>query len=564
MIFFLLLWKITGFYYVANDDITMHKLAAGTITGEPDAHLVFCSYLFGLMTSALFRLVPGIDWYGLLFIASIFLCFCLILSRSVEVLKAKKSLLPGGIEAAFLLFLLYTDSLMLFQFTVVAGILASTALFRLMSSRADKGIRDIGLAWLLLFLAGALRAKVFFMTLPLFVFTLIWKLMELLKDERPFFERTAWKERWEKHGRTLKGILAVSAVGILLFAGMRFMERKAYSAEPWKSYSEYKHARSLITDYYHWPEYEGNEAFWSSLGVSKEAHECISMYGMLPELDGEKIVRIAEYAGQQSTDQRKPGEKLSSMGELLLRSALSGECRVQHILLFLMLLMLLYRIVTEKTYKRWLILGGVMIQAAILLYLLYKERMPARIQMIYDYQLVLWGAGILMGEEKKKSRFPRLRYCLEAAVGCFLLFTALSQFKTELDVYHVNMNEYQEAASYIGSEAEKLFVLTPGTVSTLKKFTFREKDANLNTIGTTGWSVYSPWQEQRLLRLGLERDKHYLLYPDVYLLTKDLSRADKVNTYFRSKDLIDEDYQICDSFELSDGSLLYTLKWTEK
>ena len=139
LLLFIILYKSVGLYYAINDDTTMQKLAAGSITGSPDGHLVFIKYVLGAVLAGLFSVFPGIDWYGIAMTGLMFLCFFLIIMRILYLAGKRKNRAAACItSSAGILAALYllADSLILFQFTLVAGMLGATALFYLASSDA--------------------------------------------------------------------------------------------------------------------------------------------------------------------------------------------------------------------------------------------------------------------------------------------------------------------------------------------------------------------------------------------------------------------------------------------
>ena len=58
-IYFVAVYQNIPFIYDINDDVAMRNVAAGVITGTPDAHLIHIKYLLGLLISGMYRLVPG-------------------------------------------------------------------------------------------------------------------------------------------------------------------------------------------------------------------------------------------------------------------------------------------------------------------------------------------------------------------------------------------------------------------------------------------------------------------------------------------------------------------------
>ena len=50
-LYFVVVYQKIPFIYDINDDVAMRNVAAGVITGEPDAHLIFVKYILGLVIS---------------------------------------------------------------------------------------------------------------------------------------------------------------------------------------------------------------------------------------------------------------------------------------------------------------------------------------------------------------------------------------------------------------------------------------------------------------------------------------------------------------------------------
>lgn len=128
-LWFFFVYKTVPFIYDINDDVAMRNVAAGVITGSPDAHLLHMKYLLGLWISGLYRLAPGLDWYGLTLIGVVLLSFALCLYRG---LVAEKGILWKIIYTTAVLLLmtaLGTQHVSAFQWTTAAGIAGAAAFF---------------------------------------------------------------------------------------------------------------------------------------------------------------------------------------------------------------------------------------------------------------------------------------------------------------------------------------------------------------------------------------------------------------------------------------------------
>ena len=52
-IYFVFVYQNIPFIYDINDDVAMRNVAAGVITGSPDAHLLHIKYILGLVIAGL-------------------------------------------------------------------------------------------------------------------------------------------------------------------------------------------------------------------------------------------------------------------------------------------------------------------------------------------------------------------------------------------------------------------------------------------------------------------------------------------------------------------------------
>ena len=169
-IWFVIVYQKIPFIYDINDDVAMRNVAAGVITGTPDAHLLHIKYLLGLFISGLYRLLPGLDWYGIGLTGILLFAAALILYRG---LSAEQGI--GWKTAYVVLFLLLLTCLGLlhvtaFQWTTVAGIAGASGiyLFYTAGEREDLVLYlEEGLAVLMILISLLIRDDVFLMMLPI-------------------------------------------------------------------------------------------------------------------------------------------------------------------------------------------------------------------------------------------------------------------------------------------------------------------------------------------------------------------------------------------------------------
>ena len=560
---YFILYKSTGLYYAINDDMTMQTIASGSAMGTPDGHLVFISYTFGSVIAGLFRLVPGVDWYGLVFQGCLFLCCFLIVQRMFALTAGKANRLAGRVTGLILVILLLAYFIIFFQFTVVAGVLCATAVFLLASSTGRLKLPELIGAWLLMQLGWMIRRKVMLMTLPLFALVLFFKIIAQLQEgKNPTKGMTVWLERIRENRRQLLKILLVAVIGTVSVVTIRQFDKAAYSDPVWSKYNSYIHARSQIMDYYKWPAYEGNEAFWESMGVSKEEHEVlINMYGILPDINEEKIAEIAEYARKLYLQKTGITDRISKMADTFIAAAGAQKCLVPNILLLITLVTLAVRAVRGDRWTRIRIAAGVLAEAAILVYLLYQGRMPTRIIIIYDLQCILAVLGFRLADPDDGEKHRTGCRIVMLAACAALLVPAVIQIDNEWVSYHNKMELYKMQVSYINKHQDRIFVTPTNTIATVKQFTLRNKAIRLKTLGTYGWSVYSPWNEKKYRDLGLNRNSQILLEPGVYWLTASGKHQKMLNAYFLSEGLIEEEYITVEKMRMPQKKNLLCLQW---
>lgn len=168
---FSVLLLISHVTYDTNDDCTIVSIAAGYLTGEPDAATVFTSYGYGLLLSALYRFIPTLPWHALLLLLlnamaqTALLAGCLSLCAHGG-LKMRYGFLMFG---ALWLGVLMRYSVQL-QFSATAGLLfaAGVLLFALpdtgVGHRARRGRQCVAAGFFLL--CFALRPYVALMLAP--------------------------------------------------------------------------------------------------------------------------------------------------------------------------------------------------------------------------------------------------------------------------------------------------------------------------------------------------------------------------------------------------------------
>lgn len=336
-------------------------------------------------------------------------------------------------------------------------------------------------------------------------------------------------------------MIAVTVAGLVVFFSLDYFRKEAYAENPWKDYSTYIHARSLIMDYYRWPAYGGNEDFWESLNISKEEYDCLNMYGVLPDMNAGKIIEISKFA--EDTYHITLENHLKSCRDLLFAAAQSESCRIANIVLLMSAIVLINIFVRSDKIGRVAIALCVAVVIAELAYLLWRGRFPSRILFCVDWMCISAICGICLKNSAVGRNISRVVYKL-FLISCFsLLFLSIPKMRSSVENYKRNLGLYKEEISYVEEYPDRFFVVLTNTFITCKQFTVHDIDLGMeNTTGTYGWSTFSPWNEKKLKENGIGRENNMFLQDIVYMMTVDLTNADKLNKYFKSEGYIDGDY----------------------
>ena len=563
---FLACYKYVGFYYEINDDISMQAIASGKSFGYPDAHLTFIQYPLGVLISFLFKVFPGTDWYGLFMIGAIMLCCIIIVLRVVKLLNHKKNRLLGMILCGLILVVFGFDNMIFFQFTTVSGILASAALFLLITEQDGKFSASKVLIVGLFCLSLCVRKKVFLMFAPASLLCVLIRIVREAEDNNLGSLKSKCRSSITKN----RAFLLICFILFVLYFLVSFINKQAYSNHEWQEYFLFRTYRSNIVDYDGFPPFVGNQMYYRTLGINEEEQACLStFFGVLPDIDSEKLKYI--YSLNKANENKsftgivcKAVSVLKSVLEL--KSGLYWKLGLWVSVIFA----LLYTPSQVIRSSKVPILFYSILQLGIFVYLLINGRFPARVFFVFCIECVTIVFGFFLKALSKNSLFQEKHVeqnskVLGFAVAVMIAFSISSVYSTISSVgsYNSGIEKYQEYIALVNSNPERFYIVPTGTVSTKKQFFVNNYNPKANAIGTAGWSSKSPWQYKLLKSNGIDVDKEYLLQDGVYMLTKNLVPADKLTNYYLSEGLIHESYEIVEVREMPASGYYYVLKWNK-
>lgn len=279
------------YYFDLNDDVVMKDILAGVYTGEPESRNIQMLYPMSLLISLFYRVFPQAPVYGIFLCGCQFVCLYLIVRRSLCFRENTVSkLLLAGLEG-LVMTVLFLKHFIFIQYTVTCALLAGTAAFLFVTSKAEPSAGKFikkNLCSIVLVIAGfGIRSEMLLLALP--------------------FIGAAGIYRWslEGHGKavlfsaanTVKylGVIGSILAGIVLLYAVN---DAAYSGRSWRSFTDYFDSRTELYDFQGIPPYDGNEKLYERLGITRAEQDMLFErynFGMDDTLDAGILNAMAEY-----------------------------------------------------------------------------------------------------------------------------------------------------------------------------------------------------------------------------------------------------------------------------
>jgi hypothetical protein len=274
------------FYYDLNDDTMIKDIISGAYTGTPSGYSIQMLYPVSWFIALLYRAIPSLPWYGL------FLCTCqfgvivLIAWRLMAIIGTK-----AGKVFSLLTILVIADGLLIrelvaVQYTITSAFCMVGAVFLFATSdrggKAADFIRRNICSVLLLILSFMIRSKMCLMLLP---FLLLVGIMKWYTEDKIF---TA---------HNFKKYLVILAMAFVGMMAVYSIDKLAYNGSEWSSFRTFFEARTNLYDFYELPDYDGNEEFYDSIGLSRESYTLLENYnfGLDESIDSWMLKSISDY-----------------------------------------------------------------------------------------------------------------------------------------------------------------------------------------------------------------------------------------------------------------------------
>ena len=259
----LITWGIVAvgfdFFYDLNDDVLIKDILSGAYTGTPSGYNNQMMYPISVLIAGLYSLIPSVPWYGIMLMGGLDACVTVIVYRMLFYVKNTWLKLAISVSAVVFMLGVYLDELTNMTYTVVSAMLATAACVWVLTDN-NLRLRDNIVPIVLCIISFNIRSEMFLLMCPyMAAVALIKFIFDLSK----------------KTLRNLSEIAVVILAGIVITF---LIDTIAYSGSEWREYRRLFDARTEVYDFTGIPEYDTNEDFYESEGITKEQWQLLVDY----------------------------------------------------------------------------------------------------------------------------------------------------------------------------------------------------------------------------------------------------------------------------------------------
>ena len=521
----------SGFVFSSNDDAMLRNIANGTYTGTPEAHLVYISYVGGLIFKGLYSLIPAVPWYDLIMIGLHCLSWVCIIVKAGSLFTKKRHQTPVMILACLFLIFLDIRFFAMHQYTILAGVICGAAIFLLASGERDKapGRSESFTIGFLMTAAFILRRQVFLMALP-------FGLMLVLR-----FVISNYKSNIKEVRRML--ILAGS---ILALAGAVFLtDRLAYSSPEWKEFNAYNTYRTDVYDFYGVPDYGENADRYNEIGIDEKEYMCLYLYDITLDetMNGGKFADFAALSKDAWNSNASYRLKHSVLD--FFKACWDGLGEPAFISGLIILIALAVIAVRTKRVKEIIFpAAAVLYSGVVAWFFIYRSRFPERVSYGLLFELVMFLAAF--GISAVKDIFARGKdisgrkqliavTVLSAAVSLVLIVAitvSTGRMNSKIMDCKLNISRWEHINAYVTAHSENMYFIDTHTAAT---GTERMNNVSLeadNIVRLGTWTAGGPLYEKRLKNQGITNVADAILSDNSYVILPGDYSADWLAEYF--------------------------------
>ena len=278
----LITWGIVAvgfdFFYDLNDDVLIKDILSGAYTGTPSGYTNQMMYPISVLIAGLYSLIPSVPWYGIMLLIGLAASVIIIVYRMLS--YAKNTWLKLAISVSAVVFMLgvYLDELTNMTYTVVSAMLVTAACVWVLTDN-NLRLRDNIVPIVLCIISFNIRSEMFLLMCPYMAAVAIIKFIFDLSK---------------------KSLRKLSEIAVVILAGVTFtflIDTIAYSGIEWREYRRLFDARTEVYDFTGIPEYDTNEDFYESEGITREQWQLLVNYNYALDdnISADTLETIASY-----------------------------------------------------------------------------------------------------------------------------------------------------------------------------------------------------------------------------------------------------------------------------
>lgn len=353
------------------DDVGMRNIISGLYTGTPDGHAYFMYYGLSRILADLYVINSNISWYRWFLLVANYGCMVLLIYRVVE--KFIDDAIKAAVISVLIFLTFWINNLVFLEWTATTGIMAATAVFWYGTIPEECGkwrrILEYFFPLFLLFLAYNLRHSVAEMFMPIAGLVFLGKLFINGKRNRKFIFRELL-------------YLVICCVCVI---GSYYVNDRQYQGEKWDNAKNFLTVRSMMFDWYGYPNYEEYEEIYVENGISKAEYECLKEdYNFTLVCTGvnnaEGLRKIADKAKELYDLEKSISQRIIISIQQRWKNFFDKNYGIYNIVYCLEILAILWIAVKERNWKYifWLSVFEITFEM-LWLYLYYKGRLPERV-----------------------------------------------------------------------------------------------------------------------------------------------------------------------------------------
>lgn len=489
--------------YGTSEDVIMREIAEGTVTGNPDGHLILIKYCLGIIIAELYTLTDQLNCYGCLMLIIITSCVLLTIWR----LKNKCKNVPFNLISVLFVFVcVFWANIVNLQYTFVSAIVMATSFlyYNTMDSIKIKFRKEVVLISLGIILSYCICSKVFFLALP------FWGLCIMC-------QKVHYKENIM--------MIFLACIGILAVEGI---EAYAYSSIEWKNYKEFYKCYEMLYGQYGVPSWNENMDFYKTIGMKE--HDVVNLerqnlYLVDGLLEG-RMRDITEYAVQQWKIHNSELDMLKRLVKRVLEIYTMSNIFLLNALSKSILLLTVYY---GRKDKEVLLFELIIIVIEVILFMCFGWKEKLNIHMIVSTLLIeiMLGIAILI----RMFQFDRINILNDYLMGLIAVFMLCSivymgtTIQTVQEERYVKNGEYIALQAYYRDNEESIYFTNIAYIEDYTdNFKLQEKRHKKNGILLGGWTTFSPIEKEGLKQYGVNKvDKAFVEMDKVYLVYQNPS-----------------------------------------